>query len=365
MGNDIFAFVTHPLDFNGVLQFEPKVAGKSPPLVEKVMQWMSPFKLSEMTGIQSITGKKVTGYFVACPLLPKHFVEWDRKLVMDKIIQSGKVAEEIGAKIVGLGAYTSVAGDAGVTVANNIDIGVTTGTSYTVYSAVEAMMRAAELLEVDVHKTTVCLVGATGAIGSTASHLLAEYARRLVLVARNKRKLAELEETLKQKYTCEIEVSHDVKNSIQKSQLVMTATSTPFGLISTRDLHPGTIVCDVSRPRNVSEDSAKDRPDVLVLDGGVIKVPGDDVDFHYDFGFPKSLAYACMSETMILALEGKFQDYSLGRLVDLQKVYEIAGLAEKHGFKLAGFRSFDRPLTEKDIEEVKKHRHSQKKVFIA
>lgn len=362
--SETFAFVTHPLDYNGVISFEPKVAGKSPALVEKVMQWMTPFKLSEMTGIKSITGKEIKGYFVACPLLPKHFVEWDRKTVMDKIIQSGKVAEEIGAKIVGLGAYTSVAGDAGVTVANNIDIGVTTGTSYTVYSAIEALIRAAEILEVDIHKTTVCLVGATGAIGGAASHLLAEYARRLILVARNKRKLAELEETLKQKFDCEIETSQDVKESIQRSQLVMTATSTPFGLISTRDLRPGTIVCDVSRPRNVTEENASERPDVLVIDGGIIKVPGDNVDFHYDFGFPKNLAYACMSETMILALEGKFHDYSLGRVVDLQKVYEIAKLAEKHGFKLAGFRSFDRPVSEKDIEEVKRQRHT-KKVSIA
>ena len=54
-----------------------------------------------------------------------------------KIIKAGKVAEKLGAKIVGLGAFTSIVGDAGVTVANNLNIAVTTGNSYTVATALE------------------------------------------------------------------------------------------------------------------------------------------------------------------------------------------------------------------------------------
>ena len=46
----------------------------------------------------------------------------------------------------------------------------------------------------------------------------------------------------------------------------------------------------------------KSRDDVLVIDGGMVEVPGK-VDFHFDFGFPPGKAYACMAETMILVLE--------------------------------------------------------------
>jgi hypothetical protein len=38
----------------------------------------------------------------------------------------------------------------------------------------------------------------------------------------------------------------------------------------------------------------------------------------------------------------------------LERVREIAGLAAKHGFRLAGFRSFERQVTQEYIEGVKK-----------
>ena len=31
------------------------------------------------------------------------------------------------------------------------------------------------------------------------------------------------------------------------------------------------------------------------------------VDFHFDFGFPPRTSYACMAETMALALEGRYE----------------------------------------------------------
>ena len=42
---------------------------------------------------------------------------------------------------------------------------------------------------------------------------------------------------------------------------------------------------------------------------------------------PKT-SYACMAETMILALEGRFENYSLGRDLTVSQVKEIARLGE-------------------------------------
>jgi predicted amino acid dehydrogenase len=97
----------------------------------------------------------------------------------------------------------------------------------------------------------------------------------------------------------------------------------------------------------------KERPDVLVIEGGAVEVPGE-VDFHLDFGFPPRTSYACMAETMILALENRYESFSLGRELSLERVHEIAALAAKHGFRLAGFRSFERQVTEQYIEGVRK-----------
>jgi hypothetical protein len=89
----------------------------------------------------------------------------------------------------------------------------------------------------------------------------------------------------------------------------------------------------------VSTRVAQERPDVLVIEGGVVEVPGD-VKFGIDFGFPKGTAYACMCETMMLALENRPESY------------------DKHGFKLAGFRSFEKETGEADIARAKAARRS-------
>ncbi len=62
-------------------------------------------------------------------------------------------------------------------------------------------------------------------------------------------------------------------------------------------------------------------------------VPGE-VDFHFNFGLAPGKAYACMAETMVLALEERHESYSLGKQMQPERVREIAKLAHKHGFKL-------------------------------
>ena len=121
------------------------------------------------------------------------------------------------------------------------------------------------------------------------------------------------------------------------------------------------MVCDVARPRDVSFQVQEARQDVLVVEGGVIKVPGP-VNFNFNFGFPPGLAYACMAETIILALEGRFESFSLGRDLSMEKVEEITALAKKHGFKLSGLRSFERAITPEIIREVKRARSKKLQV---
>jgi predicted amino acid dehydrogenase len=347
-----FAFVIHPLDFNDVEKFEPKVKGKSPHLVEKVIEWMPPFKFSEITGIKSKTKKTTKGYFIVCPFLPKQILNLDRRKVLEKITQSGKFAEKLGAKILGLGAYTSIVGNAGKTVAKSLKIGVTTGSSYTIASSIDALKKAAKLMDINIRNSCLSIIGATGSIGRVCSLLLSKEVEKLIICARQERKLFELKEEIKNFSNCNVKISIAPKEAAKKSNLIITATSTPYVILKAKDLKKGSIVLDISRPRNISYDVAKKRKDVLVIEGGVIRVPGK-VNFNYDFGFPKNLAYACMSETIILALENKTNDYSIGRRIQIEKVQEMSQLAKKHGFKLGGFRSFDRPVSLKEIEEIK------------
>jgi len=354
---DTFAFIIHPID--------PKrdISRKYPFLARIVNDWIiyevapffPPVYLSEVKGIRSAaTAKEIEGWLIACPLVPKHFFQLPEKRVYRKIIETGRLAEKLGAKILGLGAFTSVVGDAGVTIAKALDIPVTTGDSYTVAVAVRAIRQAAEMMGIRLGSATAAVVGATGAIGKACSALLANEVADLYMVARHESELAQYrDQMIAGGASANLHISTNI-DVLREAQLILTVTSAVHSVIEPEHLQPGSVVCDVARPRDVSVQIAAMRDDVLVIDGGMIDVPGD-VDFHFNFGFPPGKAYACMAETMALTLEGRLEDYTLGKGITLDRINEITAIADRHGFKLSGFRSFERPVTEEQIERVRQN----------
>lgn len=351
-----FAFIVHPLDVADVAR-KYKVAKYLPrSVVEWLMKRMPAKPLSHITGIRSSLGTEIEGWFVGCGLMPRQFVELEEEFVVEKVVEAGKVAESLGAQILGLGAYTAIVGNGGQAIAERLKIPVTTGNSYTVATAVEATFLGAEKMGIDISRCKAAVVGATGSIGRVCSLILAERVPRLALMARNQAKLESLaEEVLRGKDgRLAVEIHTEVKKAISDAQLVISVSSSPEALIFPEELLPGAVVCDPARPRDVSVKVAQRRKDVLVVDGGVVEVPGE-VEFGFDFGFPAGTAYACMAETMVLALEGRFESYSLGRELEREKVEEIARLARRHGFRLAGFRAFERAVEDEEIQRIREN----------
>jgi fatty aldehyde-generating acyl-ACP reductase len=355
-----FAFIIHPMDVRRdasrkypVLKYFPES------WVEKLMTKISPKLMSHITGVQSLTGAEAEGWLIGCPLGP-HQLTGDTGLpiefIYDKIAEGGRIAADLGAKIVGLGAYTSVAGDAGISVARRLEgvINVTSGNSYTVYTAVEGLLHAADLMGIDVSKARVAIIGATGSIGAVCAKILAPQVAAIDLVGRNHDKLSALQRELNT-YAgrrATIDVATEVKAALREADLVLAVSAAGKELIFPEDLKIGAVVCDVARPRDVSKQVVEKRDDVLVIEGGVIEVPGP-VNFNFNFGFPDKTAYACMSETMLLALEGTYQPYTLGRDLTVEQVTRIGELARKHGFKLAGFRAFESAVNPERIAQVR------------
>jgi fatty aldehyde-generating acyl-ACP reductase len=356
---DTFAFIIHPIDPKRDVSRKFPFLGRV--LNEKQIDFFStffpPVYISEIEGIRSeATGKEIKGWFIACPYTPRRMMELPERAVYRKIIQTGRLAEKLGAQILGLGAFTSVVGDAGVTIANALDVPVTTGDSYTVIVAVEAIREAAKIMEIPLRSATAAVVGATGTIGQVCADLLADDVERLYLIGRRQDALEELRDRLKVHARAELIISTSM-DVLSEAQLILTVTSAVHDVIRPEYLQPGSVVCDVARPRDVSAMVAAVRDDILVIDGGMVDVPGP-VDFHFNFGFPLGKAYACMAETIALALEGRFEDYTLGKHITRERVEEIGSMAVKHGFRLSGFRSFEREVTPQQIEAV---RHNARK----
>ena len=351
--DDTFAFIIHPIS--------PKAdVSRKWPLVGKVLtegqinffsRYFPPVYISEITGVRSeATGNEVRGWFIACPFTPATMLKLPVETVYRKIVACGHMADRLGARLLGLGAYTSVVGDGGVTIAERLELPVTNGDAYTVYMAVEAVREAARRMDIPLDRATAAVVGATGAIGSVCAEILAGAVPELVLVGRRQEAVDAVRERCagqQAHVTASCEVS-----AIYDADLILTVTSQVSAVIEPEHLKPGAVVCDVARPRDVSMRVAQARDDVLVIEGGMVEVPGP-VNFNFNFGFPPGKSYACMAETMALALEGRYEDYSVGKHIDRARVDEIGAIAARHGFRLSGFRSFEHAVTDETIDRVR------------
>lgn len=354
-----FAFLIHPLDIDDIAK-KYKIAKRvSPKVVGQVLRRRPPFVVSEIEGIQSKTGVKARGWFVAVPLLPWQFAKLEEEYIIEKLVKACKVAKKEGAKIVGLGAFTAIAGGGGQALSEMVDIPITTGNTYTTTTAIQGTMQAAKEMEVDPAKSTLAVVGATGSIGQACVKVMAADFNRTIIVGRDKGRLNEL----KAEVTSPgggIDISTSVEDALGQADVIVTVTGATGSVIKPSSIKSGAIICDVARPRDVSRKVSLERDDVLVIDGSIVKAPGD-VNFNFNFGPPPGMCEGCVGETIILALEGRYENYTIGKNITVEKVKEMGTLAKKHGFTLAGLRRHEQLITASEIEKIKSNKRGDRK----
>ena len=361
-----FAFVIHPLS-QEQLKKDPtiKLAARYGPsgfmdAVEKIMAYSPPFVYSKVTGIKSPTGVEAEGWLITVGGTPKQMLAHSAEFTYRRLLQSAKMAKRLGAQIMGLGAFTKVVGDAGKTVAKLADLPITTGNSYSASGALWAAADAGRrmgLLKVEKGKKlkgNAMVVGATGAIGSVCCRLLAMAFTDLYLIdVRHSKLLALKESILDETPDTHIEISTRADKYLEDMDVIVTATSAGGGksVIDIMKVKPGCIITDVARPLDLSAEDVAKRPDVLVIESGEILLPGKNVEMK-DIGLPPKVAYACLAETIVLALEGRYEIFTIGREIEWQKVKEIYKLGIKHGMKLAAISGVNGVYSDADIAEV-------------
>ncbi len=351
-----FAFVIHPLTTRQIA-IQPRLAFvRYLPrrLVELVAARRPPIYLSRIRGIRSkATGEEVEGLLFTLGATPRQLLKRPPMFTYRRLLQAARMAERMGARIMGLGGFTSVVGDAGMTVARMSAIGITSGNSLTVAATLEAAKQAVLLMkgERPEHVRAV-VIGATDSIGAVCARLLAQAIGDVVLIAPRPERLLALKQTIERESPgARVIAATHPDTYVGDADLIMITTSAATEKpIDIDKLKPGAVVCDVARPTDVQEQDAARRPDVLVIESGEIELPGAP-DFGFDIDMPAGIAYACLLETALLAMDGKFDDYTLGRNIELARVKEMYRLMKKHGLKLAGLRSFGRSITDADIAE--------------
>jgi putrescine aminotransferase len=302
--------------------------------------------IDELPGLVTPCGARAEGRLYEIPLGAREMLE-DPTRAIDHILEAVEMAAKWGAKIIGLGAMTGVVGSQGTYVAEHAPVAITTGNSLTVYAALETLRQACAESELDLARETVAVVGVPGSIASVAARLLAPRCRSLLLVARgSSARACQLADQL------QAELLFDIPQALRRARIVLTATSSG-DCLDQQWLAPGSIVVDVGIPTDVQGSSAR-RSDALILSGGLARVPPTmSLDSNY-LWFHHGMAPSCLSETVVLALENRAENFSLGRRLCPQRVEEIGAVASKLGFDFSRLFSFGLPLQESALVEFRK-----------
>lgn len=363
--NPDFAFIIHALshqDFErvpglgNILKLLPKetndgfdrLIAKSPPIVYGHVRHV----------LSDETGREVNGIIYGLFSTPKVLKSTPPEVTYAKIERVCYDAASRGAKIIGLGAYTKVIGDSGITINQNSPIPVTTGNSLSasatlwgLYDVVKKM-RLVNLDPATGHVDGMAMIiGATGSIGSVSAKLLALAFNEMCLVAPRMNRLEELAAEIRQIAPhCKIRLATDANEFAGVADVLVTATSAfDQKIIDVMNLKPGCVVCDCSRPLDFTKEDAKKRPDVLIIESGEVVLPGPN-QIDCDLGLPGNTVYACLAETALLALEERYEAFTLGRDIDWVKVKEIYKLAKKHGVKLSAIQGHMGLITDREME---------------
>ncbi len=324
----------------------------------KLLEWLPPFKSAEFPRVVSAAGTEASGFLVVCPVLSEMISSMDdeaafKQHLLRRIFEACRMGAENGGKIAALGAFTSIAViGREEELSREAGIPVTSGNSLTSWLTVRGIDRACKAIGLELSTARVAVVGASGDIGRGVCQWLSRRAAGLTLSARRLGPLAEFANALRVGSTAVIDVTDDNGAAVRRADVVVTVAISSVPVISGVDVMPGTVVCDVGYPKNVGEE-LESRTDVLAFSGGYARLPFA-LDFGHEMKLPsQDVLYGCFSEAIVLSLEGRYENFSMGRgAISPERMEEIGRAALKHGFDVAPFYVGKRLLSSEDLARV-------------
>ena len=322
-----------------------------PPLLPAPLWYrFAPIKTEALTGVGSPSGR-VSGHFL---LLRCHDHQLLRHHLLKGLVRAGRKAARLGARIIGLApSMSAFLGDMGAVLARDLGLTLTGGLGYSTIAAIEGLQAAAALMGTSLEGAAVLVLGAAEPLGALCTQILArDGINYITLVDGDNARLDLLSRRVL--YDCGVacRVSMRASRAAAEADLVVVAGEPAGRMISPLDPKRGSIVCNLGAGERFSLSIANERPDVMCFDEAVVRLPGEAV-LGCDLGLPDACVLAWMAEAIILALEGRYDRYFLGREMRLEKVTGLRRLAAKHGFIISGFMAANRYLSFASVKEIR------------
>ena len=197
-----FGLIGHPYNFfhleRCLKMLNPEFKMPSLEFLEKLFELTPSFKLYDIENFQSKANETTRGCFIVATIIPE-MIQRDIWTAFSKIIKACKLAEKYQVGIIALGGFTSIIGEKVGKIHEIIDVPITTGNTFTSALAVDGVLKAAELLDLDLKKSPLTIVGGSGDIGSGCARVLVDKVKKLILTGRTKENLKKIRDELKKK----------------------------------------------------------------------------------------------------------------------------------------------------------------------
>jgi len=288
--------------------------------------------------VESRTGERVRLY----PILLPFTSAWVKRLMDDRrfdvprmLVQQGvDLAASLGCTIVSLGQYTSIVTRNGTWLSPR-GMGLTTGNSFSIALACEAVERARADRTGHFGRSTLAVVGATGNIGRTCVEILAPRFGRVILFGSRRpgseARLIDLADRIPG-----ADISMD-PGAIRDADVVISAINGVDAPLGPPHFARNAIVCDLSIPASVHPGTVAARPDLHIVAGGVARLPFEEDLEIVGFPLPPGQIYGCAAEAILLGLEG-LRDARFTGPLSPDHVQQVREIADRHGFALADVR---------------------------
>ena len=354
-----FGFIAHPTSVGLkrhvkiVDMLERMVAQQSGDQGELAWQWRNLVPFVDFGRVIGAQGSTCEGLLHYLPLTAEEMLAQPRELAR-RVIDGVQELKARGALLVGLGGFTGIVGNRGLHTLERTGIPVTTGNSLTAYAALHNLLDAMDYLGLSPAGKRVAVVGYPGSIALAVATLLAQQGCELVLVHRgDERQGREVLRYLPEHLRPLAVATNTLEDCYDELRFYVAATSSG-GVIDPSRLAAGAVVVDAALPKDVLPERAG-RDDILIIDGGLIsagagvKLGGESLGLS-----PKKFLNGCLAETMVLALEGRADAFSIGRELPPNKVLEIGRLAEQHGFSPHAMMARGRKLAPADFQALRR-----------
>jgi acyl-phosphate glycerol 3-phosphate acyltransferase len=306
---------------------------------DRAVSWMArlarPMKVDDIRPIVTADGRRARVYLIGVPLLPDQ-IRSEPGLAVRRAVQASDLATNLGATVLGLGAYWSVVGNKGLDVQARSPIAVTNGGAYTagtIKMAVPLVLARLRDRGVDPARATAAVVGANGVVGFGICRAVVAHIGRLIMVGRDQGRLERSMELLARRHPgAAIEATTRLER-LRDADVIFTATSEPQPVVFPEYVREGALLFDLGRPPDVDA-SVRAVPGAEVIPGGIVRLPGGPRGRIEDLGYGPGLVPACLAETIIIALDACYERASLGERTRSEDVDYFVTRAQALGFEV-------------------------------